>query len=291
MGATNLRHVYGRRPLRGIWPGGAREEDLGVPPPQGLAHGGPLGPEFGSARENDGGDPDLLVLGPVTAVPPPVPGSRQEVVEAQDPGKQSHEGGQGVGGVCPAPPLGAAQVHQGGLAVPPANQGEAMVSPLVLCEGGGGGRGRVPAPPSPVSSPSTSSWSTRHVRNRLAAGRKGTRPGRWGPGDGVEGRGARVPRPPRSLVRQRAWSAGPPGPCFPLWGGGGGGGGGDLRPPSTSRPALGGAAVPRRLCPLSYRQPPTAAWGPAPLTGLTPAPGGDPVPSPCPGAPSWAVGV
>ena len=74
-------------------------------------------------------------------------------------------------------------------------------------------------------------------------------------------------------------------------GGGAGGGGGVPRPPSWSRPAPGGAAVPRRLRPLLYRQPPTKAWGPVPLPRQAPAPGGDPVPSPRPGAPSWAVGV
>ena len=70
-------------------------------------------------------------------------------------------------------------------------------------------------------------------------------------------------------------------------GAGGGAGGGEVpRPPSWSRPAPGGAALPRRLRPLLYRQPPTIAWGPVPLPGQAPAPGGDLVPSPRPGAPS-----
>ena len=75
--------------------GGTRIEHLGVPPLQGLAHSGPLGPELGAAGALDGGEPDQPVLGPVPAVPPSVPGSRQEVLEAQDPGEQPHEGGQG----------------------------------------------------------------------------------------------------------------------------------------------------------------------------------------------------
>ena len=105
----------------GIRPGGAREEDLGVPPLQGLAHSGPLGPELGAAREIDGGDPDRPVLWPVTAVPPSVPGPRQEVLEPQDPREQADEGGQGAGRVGPAASLGALREHLGGLVVPPAN--------------------------------------------------------------------------------------------------------------------------------------------------------------------------
>ena len=163
--------------------------------------------------------------------------------------------------------------------------------PLVFREWGRGGRGRVPAPSPAASSPSATSWSTRHVQNSWAAGRQGARPGRWGPGVGVGGRVVRVPRPPCSLGRQRASPAGPPGPCCPSWGGGRVWGGGDPRWPSRPRPALGGAAVPRRLCPLLYRQTPTAARGPAPLPRPAPAPGGDPVPSPRLGAPSWALGV
>ena len=60
----------------GIRPWGAREEDLGVPVLRGLARSGPLGPELGAARENDGGDPDRLVRVPLTALPPPVLGPR-----------------------------------------------------------------------------------------------------------------------------------------------------------------------------------------------------------------------
>ena len=37
--------------------------------------------------------------------------------------------------------FGGPRKHQGGLAVPPANQGEAVVLPLVFYEGGGGGPG------------------------------------------------------------------------------------------------------------------------------------------------------
>ena len=86
----------------GVRTGGARVEHQRVPQLQGLAHSGPLGPELGAARAVDGGDPDLLVLGPVTAVPPSVPSSRQEVLEPQDPGEQSHERRQGEDGVGPA---------------------------------------------------------------------------------------------------------------------------------------------------------------------------------------------
>ena len=60
--------------VAGVRSGGARVEDLGVPPLQGLAHSGPLGPELGAARALDGGDPDPFVLVPVNAMPPP-PGS------------------------------------------------------------------------------------------------------------------------------------------------------------------------------------------------------------------------
>ena len=128
MGAKNLHHECGRRPLRGFGRGGAREEDLGVHPLHGLADGGPLGPEPGAAQAINGGDPNWLVLGPVTALPPPVPSSGQEVLGAQDPGEPSHEGGHGAGGVGPAPPLGAAREHSSGLTVAPANQGEAITA-------------------------------------------------------------------------------------------------------------------------------------------------------------------
>ena len=64
---------------------GARVEDPGVPPPQGLAHSGPLGPELGAAGALDGAESEPFVLGPVTAVPPPDPGPCQEVLEAQGP--------------------------------------------------------------------------------------------------------------------------------------------------------------------------------------------------------------
>ena len=219
----------------GVRPGGVRVEDLGVPPLQGLAHSGPLGPELGAAGALNGGDPDPFVLGPVTAVPPPVPGSHQEVLEAQDPGEQSHQGGQGTDGVGLGPLLGAGRKHQGGLAVPPANQGEAMAPPLVLGEGGWGGRGHVPASPSLASSPSTSSWSTRHVRKRLAAGRKGGQgwpPMGWGWGGG-EGDPEPPRPPPPTLPGQAAHvSRRLPGP---LRGGGVGRGGTSGRRPSHIR--------------------------------------------------------
>ena len=82
----------------------------------------------------------------------------------------------------------------------------------------------------------------------------------------------------------RPWAA-PQAPALP------GGGGEVRRPPRRSDPVGGGAAVPRRLCPLLYRQPPTAVWGPSPLPGLHPSPKEDPGPWPRAGAPSWAVGV
>ena len=130
--------------------------------------------------------------------------------------------------------------------------------------GAGGGRGGVPRPPS---------WS------------------RPAPGE------AAVPRRLRPLLYRQpptvAW--GPrhcPGSACPLLSPGGwGGGGGVRRPPRRPHPVGGGAAVPRRLCPLLYRQPPTAAWGPSPLPGPHPSPKQDPGPSPRAGAPSWAVGV
>ena len=212
-----------------IRPGGARKEDLGVPPLQGLAHSGPLGPELGATREIDGGDPYRPILWPVTAVPPSVPGPRQEVLEPQDPGEQADEGGQGAGRVGPAPLLGAVREHQGGLAVPPANQGEAVVPPLVFREGGRGGRGRASAP-SPAAAPtSTSSWSTCHMQNSRAVGRQGARPGRWGQGVWVGGRAACIPRPPGSPGRQRTLPAGFIGVRRPPRGGMGGGGAGGGR--------------------------------------------------------------
>ena len=76
----------------GVRPGGVRKEDLGVPPLQGLAHSGPLGPELGDAREIDGGDPDLLVLRPVTAVPPPVPGPARRSLRRRTPGSSPTTG-------------------------------------------------------------------------------------------------------------------------------------------------------------------------------------------------------
>ena len=66
---------------------GARVEDPGVPPLQGLAHSGPLGPELGAAGALDGGQPDRAVPALVAGLPPPVPGPSQEVLEAQDPGE------------------------------------------------------------------------------------------------------------------------------------------------------------------------------------------------------------
>ena len=97
------------------------------------------------------------------------------------PGK-ADEGGQGAGRAGPAPAQGAVREHQGGLAVPPADQGKAVVPPLVCREGGMGGPGRAPAS-SPAAAPtSTSSWSTCHKKNSRAAGRQGARPGRWGQG-------------------------------------------------------------------------------------------------------------
>ena len=280
VGARNLRHVYGRRPPRGSGRGARAKRTYGY------LHC--LVPKLGAAWENDGGVPNRLVLWPVTAVPTSVPGPREKVLESQDPREQHHEGSQGAGRVRRAPSLGAVWEHQDGLAVPPANQGAAVVPPLLSREGGRGGRGRVSAPSPTASSPFAASWSTRHVQKSGAAGRQGASPGRWGPGVGVGGRVVRVPRPPCSQGRQRASPAGSPRSCCPSWGGGGGG---DPRSPSRPHPALGGATVPRRLRPLLYRQPPTVGWGPAPLPGPAPAPGGDPVPSPRPKAPSWAVGV
>ena len=68
-------------------------------PLHGVAHSGPLGPELGAAQENNSGDPDRLVLGPVTAVPPPVPRPRCP---------STHMGTGGGGrGRCPWRLLGA----------------------------------------------------------------------------------------------------------------------------------------------------------------------------------------
>ena len=143
-----------------------------------------------------------------------------------------------------------------------------MVPPLVLREGGGGGgRGRVTAPPSLASSPSASSWSARHVRKRLAAGRKGARPGRRGAGMGVEGRGAVsrcVPQPPCSPVRQPMSSAGLRARALPLGGGGRGAGVGEKPPVATgargSRSAA--TAVTPVLPPTPHRNmgPRATAW-------------------------------
>ena len=51
----------GQSSAPGVRPGGAREEDPGVPPLQGLADGGPLGPELGAIGALDGGQPDRAV--------------------------------------------------------------------------------------------------------------------------------------------------------------------------------------------------------------------------------------
>ena len=218
----------------GIRPGGTHEEDLGVPPLQGLAHSGPLGPELGAARENDGGDPDRLVLGPPTAVPPPVPGPRQEVLEAQDPGEQPHEGGQGAGRVGPAPPLGAAREHQGGLAVPPADQGEAVVPPLVFCEGGGGGGGGAACPrPSPRPRPRPRPLGPRAMSKtgwlQVERG-PGPAAGGWGLGWGGGGPASPAPLAPWAGSARR-----PPALRAPVVPRGGGGGGPGHRPGHARR--------------------------------------------------------
>ena len=56
------RQVPARCVGAGVRPGGARVEDLGVPPLQGLAHSGPLGPELGAAGALDGGHPAPAAL-------------------------------------------------------------------------------------------------------------------------------------------------------------------------------------------------------------------------------------
>ena len=103
----------------------------------------------------------------------------------------------------------------------------------------------------------------------------------WGGGGGGGGLSCRVPCPPCSPVRQCT----PISPSDAAFLGGGG------VPWSLSRSHPGGAEEPRRLCPPPYRHSPTSAWGPLSPPGLVSSPGGDPEPSPRPGAPSWAVGV
>ena len=248
----------------GIWLGGMGEEDLGVPPLQGLAHSGPLGPELGAARENNGGDPERLVLGPVTAVPPPVPGPRQDTT----PGSSPTEGARAQAVWAQPHRWGRLENTRAAWRYHQRTRERTCCRHRCSVRGAGGGRGHVPAPLPSALSPSATSWSTRHVQNNRLQVDRGPRPAAGARGLGWGGRVARVPRPPCSLGRLRASPAGPPGPYCPSWGGGG------PRPPSRPRPALGGAAVTRRMRPLLYRLPPIVVWGPAPLPGLAPAPRG-----------------
>ena len=266
----------------GVRPGGVREEDVGVPPLQGLAHSGPLGPEFGAAGVLDGGRPDWAVPALLVGVPPPVPGPSQEVLEAQDPGEQPHKG--------PSPALVGGGEHQGGLAVPAAQRGEAMVPPPV--PGEGGRRGRVPTPSPPASS--SSSRSTCHRQKRLVAGHRGAKAGRIRVkavvGGGGGGASCRLRAHPNEFpVSRRALSARPV-VTARSGGGGGKGGGGPLTHPWL-RTARGIAAAPQRLGPFPSSDRPTLGWGPMPPPGRSPPTERGPEPSPRRGAPSWAAGV
>ena len=144
--------------------------------------------------------------------------------------------------------------HQGGLAVPPADQGKAVVPPLVFRPGGRGGPGRAPAS-SPAAAPtSTSSWPTairKTVELQVDRG-----PGLAAGGRGCErggGGGQRaIPAPLTPWAGSPRCPSGPLASAAPRGGGRGegggraGGGGGEVpRPPCWSRPAPGGAAVPR----------------------------------------------
>ena len=82
----------GKDGAAGFRPGRARKEDPGVPPPQGLADNGPLGPELRAIGAPDGGRPDKAVCALVKGVPRPVLGPGKEVLEAQSAGHSPSSG-------------------------------------------------------------------------------------------------------------------------------------------------------------------------------------------------------
>ena len=274
----------------GIEPGGAREEDPVVPPLQGLAHSGPLGPELGSTRENDGGDPDRLVLGPVTAVPPSVRGPRRKFWSRRTPGSSPTRGARAQALWAPPHRRGrcgntrtAWRHHQRTRERPWCRRW----CPVRMGEGAGAARPRPRPRPLPRPRPRCPRAMCKTVGLQVD---RGPSPAAGGRELGGGGQGASRAPPPWAGSARRPPVL--PVPAAPRGGGEGADGGrGDPRSPSRPRLALGGAAAPRRLCPLLYRQPPTAVWGPSPLPGLHPSPKEDPGPSPRAGAPSWAVGV
>ena len=202
----------------------------------------------------------------VVGVPLTDRGPDQEVLEAQDPGEQPHEGGQGTDGAGPSPALVGEGEHQSGLAVPPAQHGEATVPPLVPSEGGRG-RGRVPSPSPPASSSSTSSRSTCNRQKRLAAGQGGGKAGcrragtaAGGGGGASRRRGAHASHSP---LRGRALSVRP---LVTVRCGGGGGRGGmrpDTRPAAPSAGDSRSAAV---AWSHAIPRPPQARLGPPATT-------------------------
>ena len=85
----------------GVQPGGAREEDPGVPPLHGPVNDGPLGPELGAIGALDGRQPDRAAHALVVGMPPPIVGRGKEILEAQDTRAQLLKGGKGTGGAGP----------------------------------------------------------------------------------------------------------------------------------------------------------------------------------------------
>ena len=69
----------------GLRPGGAHEEDPGIPPLQSLGDNGPLGRKLTAIGALDCAQLDKAVRTLVVGVPPPILGPGEEVLEGQDP--------------------------------------------------------------------------------------------------------------------------------------------------------------------------------------------------------------
>ena len=78
--------------LRASGRGGACEEDLGVPPLQGVAHSGPLGPELGTTGALGGEQSDTAVLALVVGVPHPFKGAARRSWRHRTPGHSPRTG-------------------------------------------------------------------------------------------------------------------------------------------------------------------------------------------------------
>ena len=157
----------------GVRPGGARVEDPGVPPLQGLAHSGPLGPELGAAGALDGGQPDGPSPRPWPVCHHPFQALAGRSWRRRTPGSSPTRGAWAqmvLAHPCCWWGAGNTRVawryHQ-----------RTKARPWCRCWCQVGGGGRVPSPSPPASSLSTSSRSTCHRQKRLAASCMGTRAG------------------------------------------------------------------------------------------------------------------